>query len=97
MLKLFLGLEFLLFILQHFVLVRGSPISEITEEGLHGRSMEADDEHSDDEEFRQRLLRKGEQMEKPDEPLLTREEKGIAQQRPYSSFHRKNFLPGTCI
>ena len=50
---------------------------------------DADDERTDDEEFRLRMQRKGEMKEDQEGPLLTQEERGMAQQRPYSSFHRK--------
>ncbi|XP_052095144.1 uncharacterized protein LOC127730555 isoform X3 [Mytilus californianus] len=74
---------------------RASPISEVEEGHAHQTIHDADDEYTDNEEFKQRLLKRGEKMEEQDETLLTEEEKGLAHQRPYSSFHRKKMLPVT--
>ncbi|XP_063433586.1 uncharacterized protein LOC134715372 isoform X1 [Mytilus trossulus] len=74
---------------------RASPISEVEEGHAHQSIHDADDEFTDNEEFKQRLLKRGEKMEEQDETLLTEEEKGLAHQRPYSSFHRKKMLPVT--
>ncbi|VDI67766.1 Hypothetical predicted protein [Mytilus galloprovincialis] len=72
---------------------RTSPISEVEEGHAHQSIHDADDEFTDNEEFKQRLLKRGERAEEQDETLLTEEEKGLAHQRPYSSFHRKKMLP----
>ncbi|VDI47196.1 Hypothetical predicted protein, partial [Mytilus galloprovincialis] len=74
---------------------RASPISETEEGHAHQSIHDADDEFTDNEEFKQRLLKRGEKTEEQDETLLTEEEKGLAHQRPYSSFHRKKMLPVT--